>query len=161
MHYTSALIAVGFRGPGKTKRLIVGFLVTNQDTGQAEVDHCDDDKSWSRCQVIFHKTELWVYDSKLNRIWHLEQSPNSLQYWWKESPVRRKVTVGSREIWSLFRPEVKISLNSVHYISYVSYVDYRQNIKNEKNHVFTFLKPWTGFKNTPFCSSSVTVEWRG
>lgn len=42
--YTSTLIAVGFGCPVKTERLIIGFFVTNQETGHAEVNHCDDNK---------------------------------------------------------------------------------------------------------------------
>lgn len=42
LFHTSTLIAVAFGCPGKTERLIIGFFVANQDTGQAEVNHCED-----------------------------------------------------------------------------------------------------------------------
>lgn len=41
---TSTLIAIGLGCPGKAERLVIGFSVTNHETGQAEVNHCDDNK---------------------------------------------------------------------------------------------------------------------
>lgn len=144
MGSTSTLIATGLGCPGDTETAVIGFLIANQLTHKAEVNHCITHK-------ITHNLYFSLWDDLNNsEAWCKNKQPPYLT----SGTVTELSAMFVERIICKYKQQEFASCN-IHHIpsNPIQGSDFRVN--------FTFLYPGTGTRNTPFCSSKVTVEWRG